>query len=183
MSYIRDLTVITHPCPNFSIQLNHFNEITCEVKAWMNNCILLLHMDILSYTLFADMDKGIYPYAASQNHTHGRRPSVDKIGSVAKRCASHVNTATSNDRHGVLNYRSIECLFNSLLRLTTRRHQRSASPSLCEGNQINWCLLPSLLHNLKNKTLLSASAVPHSNLKSLYTYLFVYKFEFCINSV
>ena len=29
-------------------------------------------------------------------------------------------TATSNDRHGVSNYRSIECLFNSLLRLTTR---------------------------------------------------------------
>ena len=35
-------------------------------------------------------------------------------------------TATSNDRHGILNYWSIEYLFNSLFRLTTRKHQRSA---------------------------------------------------------
>ena len=34
-------------------------------------------------------------------------------------------TATSYDRHGVSNYRSIECLFNRLYRLTTKKHQMS----------------------------------------------------------
>ena len=41
---------------------------------------------------------------------------------------------TPNDRHGVSNYRSTECLFNDLLRLTTKKHQRSKLLSLCEGN-------------------------------------------------
>ena len=41
-------------------------------------------------------------------------------------------TGTSNDRHGVSNYRSFECLFNSLLRLTTKKHHRSALLSLCD---------------------------------------------------
>ena len=43
-------------------------------------------------------------------------------------------TATSNDRHGVSNYRSVGCLFISLFILTTKKHQRSALLSLCEGN-------------------------------------------------
>ena len=43
-------------------------------------------------------------------------------------------TVTSNDRHGVSNYRSIQCLFNTLFRLTTKKYQRSALLSLCEGN-------------------------------------------------
>ena len=34
-------------------------------------------------------------------------------------------TVSSNDRHGVANHRSIECLFNSLFRLTTKKHQSS----------------------------------------------------------
>ena len=42
-------------------------------------------------------------------------------------------TATSNDRHCVLNYRSVECLLNSLFRLTTQKYQWSALLSLCEG--------------------------------------------------
>ena len=41
---------------------------------------------------------------------------------------------TSNDRHGVSNYRPIECLFIRLFRLTTKEHQRSALPALCEEN-------------------------------------------------
>ena len=40
----------------------------------------------------------------------------------------------SNNRHGLLNYRSIECLSNSSFRLTTKKHQRSALLSLYEGN-------------------------------------------------
>ena len=43
-------------------------------------------------------------------------------------------TATPNDRRDIWNYRSTECLFNSLFRLTTKKHQRSASLSLCQGN-------------------------------------------------
>ena len=42
-------------------------------------------------------------------------------------------TVTSNDRHGVSDYRSIECLFNSLLLLTTMKQQSSALLSLCAG--------------------------------------------------
>ena len=42
-------------------------------------------------------------------------------------------TATSNDRHDVLNYFLIECLFNCLFRLTTKTFQRSALLSLCES--------------------------------------------------
>ena len=45
-------------------------------------------------------------------------------------------TATSNDRHGVSNYRSIECLFDILLRLKTNKHKRSALPSLCVGKPL-----------------------------------------------
>ena len=42
---------------------------------------------------------------------------------------------TSNNRHGVSTYRSIECLFNPLVRLTTLEHQRSSALlALCEGN-------------------------------------------------
>ena len=40
-------------------------------------------------------------------------------------------TATSN---GLSNYRSIKCLFSSLVRLTTRKHQSSVLLFLCEGN-------------------------------------------------
>ena len=40
-------------------------------------------------------------------------------------------TVMSNDRHGVSNYRFIECLFNSLLRLTTKTHEKPALLSLC----------------------------------------------------
>ena len=43
-------------------------------------------------------------------------------------------TATSNYRHTVSKYRSIKCLFNSLFRLTTNKHQRPELLSLCEGN-------------------------------------------------
>ena len=43
-------------------------------------------------------------------------------------------TATSNDCHGILNYQSIECLFNHLFRLKTKEHQRSALLALCGGN-------------------------------------------------
>ena len=42
-------------------------------------------------------------------------------------------TVTSNDRHGVSHYRSIECLQNSLFTLTTKKYQRIALLSLCEG--------------------------------------------------
>ena len=48
----------------------------------------------------------------------------------------HIITVTSNDHHGVFIYRSMECLFNSLLRLTAKKHQRSALLSLCEGNPL-----------------------------------------------
>ena len=48
--------------------------------------------------------------------------------------ASNFITATSNDRPGFSNHRSIECLFNSLFRLTTKEHQMSALLSICEGN-------------------------------------------------
>ena len=44
------------------------------------------------------------------------------------------STATSNDRHGVWNYRFIECMFNILFKLITKKHQRPALLALCEGN-------------------------------------------------
>ena len=40
-------------------------------------------------------------------------------------------TAMSNGRHGVSNFRSIECLFDSLFKLTPKKHERSALLSLC----------------------------------------------------
>ena len=43
-------------------------------------------------------------------------------------------TVTSNDHHGVSNYRSIQWLFNTLFRLTTKKYYRSALLSLCERN-------------------------------------------------
>ena len=43
-------------------------------------------------------------------------------------------TATSNDRHGVSNYLSIECLFNNLLRPTTTKNHRSVLLTFCAGN-------------------------------------------------
>ena len=43
-------------------------------------------------------------------------------------------TATLNGRVDVSNYQSIECLINSLFRLTTKNHQRSPLLSLCGGN-------------------------------------------------
>ena len=42
-------------------------------------------------------------------------------------------TVKSNDSPGVSTYQSITCLLNNLFRLTTRKHQRSATPSLCVG--------------------------------------------------
>ena len=40
----------------------------------------------------------------------------------------------TNDCQGVSNYWSIECLFSSLLRLTTKKYLRCVLLSLCEGN-------------------------------------------------
>ena len=45
----------------------------------------------------------------------------------------HYIAARSNDRHGVSNYWLVEFLFNSLFRVTTEKHQRSALLSFCEG--------------------------------------------------
>ena len=42
----------------------------------------------------------------------------------------------SNDRHGASNCWLIACLFNSLFRLTTKKHKRPALLSLCEGNPL-----------------------------------------------
>ena len=42
--------------------------------------------------------------------------------------------ASSNDRHGVSNYQSIEYLFKSFFRLTTEKHKNSALLSICERN-------------------------------------------------
>ena len=42
-----------------------------------------------------------------------------------------------------LNYWSIESLFNSLFRLTTEKHQRSMSLSLCEGNPLVTSAFPT----------------------------------------
>ena len=50
------------------------------------------------------------------------------------RAERHCITVTSNDRHGVSNFKSIECVSNSLLRLSTKRRQGSAWLSLREGN-------------------------------------------------
>ena len=47
-------------------------------------------------------------------------------------------TAISNGRHGVSNYHSIECLFNSLFKLTTKEHQRSALLSFCVWGIHRW---------------------------------------------
>ena len=43
-------------------------------------------------------------------------------------------TAMSNGNHGVSKCRTIECLFDSLIRLTTKKHQKSALLSLCKEN-------------------------------------------------
>ena len=43
-------------------------------------------------------------------------------------------TVTSNDRHGVSNYQSIDYLFHALFGLTTNKHQMSVLLSFCEGN-------------------------------------------------
>ena len=44
------------------------------------------------------------------------------------------------DRHGVSNYRLIECLFNSLFRLPTKKYQRSALLSLW-GENLLWSVV------------------------------------------
>ena len=57
---------------------------------------------------------------------------IMQISSLPSKCFI---TATSDDRHGVSNFRSIECLFNSLFRLTKKKkHQKSMLLSLCEVN-------------------------------------------------
>ena len=43
-------------------------------------------------------------------------------------------TTTSYGCHGVPNYWSIKCLFNSLFRLTTKKHKKFMLLSLCEGS-------------------------------------------------
>ena len=48
-------------------------------------------------------------------------------------CVLYLMTVKSNDSPGVSTYQSITCLLNNLFRLTTRKHQRSATPSLCVG--------------------------------------------------
>ena len=45
---------------------------------------------------------------------------------------SNFITLTLNDRHGVSNHRSMDCLFTRLFRPTTKKHQRSALLSFCE---------------------------------------------------
>ena len=42
--------------------------------------------------------------------------------------------ATSSDRHGISNYRPIECLFNIFFRLPTKKYLKSTLPSLCEDS-------------------------------------------------
>ena len=49
--------------------------------------------------------------------------------------------AASSDRHGVSNYRRIDCLFNSSFRLPTKKYQRSALLSLCDENPL-WSVVP-----------------------------------------
>ena len=61
--------------------------------------------------------------------------------------------ATSSDRHGVSNYRPIECLFNSLFRLPTKKYQRSALLSLCDENPL-WSVVPHTKRRVTWKMLL-----------------------------
>ena len=44
----------------------------------------------------------------------------------------NITTATSSDRRGISNYRWVDCLFNSLFRPTTKKHQMSALLSFLE---------------------------------------------------
>ena len=50
--------------------------------------------------------------------------------------------ATSSDRHGISNYRPIECLFNIFFRLPTNKYLKSALPSLCEEIPL-WSVVPA----------------------------------------
>ena len=75
-------------------------------------------------------------------------PAVTLASSVAWTSAAMISTvklgcslpsfrvikAMSNDCHGIWNYWLVECLFNSLFRLTAKKHQSSTLLSLCEGN-------------------------------------------------
>ena len=45
-----------------------------------------------------------------------------------------MNSVRAIKRHVVSNYRIIECLFNNMFRLATKKHKQSALLSLCAGN-------------------------------------------------
>ena len=46
---------------------------------------------------------------------------------------------TSNERHGDSNHRHLDCLFNNLLRQTSRKTSKPSLLALCEGNR--WILI------------------------------------------
>ena len=54
-------------------------------------------------------------------------------------CKNHWQLqATSNDRQSVSNYRSVECLFNRLLRLTEKEYQSITGPLWGESTIDRW---------------------------------------------
>ena len=52
---------------------------------------------------------------------------------------------TSHECHEVSNHRPLECLFNTLFRLTTTKHQRPTAPAICQGNRPVPGRFPSLM--------------------------------------
>ena len=136
----RDFTRIVFKCVSarnsFISQLNHCFEILYTLRQYhcRDLCKISKGLDNLNrcyertrFREILDQDKFRWSYIVPH-------PSCF-IGAILSniRIYSH-NTATSNGRHGVSNYWSIECLFSSLFRLTTKNHQKSALLSLCERN-------------------------------------------------
>ena len=54
-------------------------------------------------------------------------------------------TMTSHECHEVSNHRPLECLFNTLFRLTTTKYQRPTAPTICQGNRPVTGRFPSLM--------------------------------------
>ena len=66
----------------------------------------------------------------------------EKVFSISCSCLKIVYcyTVTSHECHGISYHQKLECLFDSLFRLTTNIHQSSTSLDLCEGNPPVTCV-------------------------------------------
>ena len=93
-----------------TLRTMHTDFLLCWVSLWLDTG-QFIH-------IFQDSGKLNLNLINSYNHV-----SVSDVN--MKNMSGWVVTMMSNDRHDVSNYRSKECLFNSLFRLTTKKHKKN----------------------------------------------------------